>query len=248
MIPLNPKTHSPLLISLLMLIAPFQAGYVNVGAFHIADGFFVSHVTGTSSMIGMGLGKLNFVTIITFITVLLSFIAGAAFSGYYLKYYTETNKTPRYSLVMFVKFIFFGIVLILSEFDLFYTSKDVLYMSHILMLFLLSFCCGVQNSSSSFATGGFLKPTHMTGLSTDLGLNLYLFFAKGEVKQKNQEELKKLKKRILILFSFILGGTFSELIFSIHVTMVSYFPFYLLSFSGFIHKKNLTTWCQVKVF
>ena len=222
MIPLNPKTHSPLLISLLMLIAPFQAGYVNVGAFHIADGFFVSHVTGTSSMIGMGLGKLNFVTIITFITVLLSFIAGAAFSGYYLKYYTETNKTPKYSLVMFVKFIFFGIVLVLSEFDLFYTSKDVLHISHLLMLFLLSFCCGVQNSSSSFATGGFLKPTHMTGLSTDLGLNLYLFFAKGDV---DKEELKKLKKRILILISFILGGTFSELIFSIQGHYGFLFPF-----------------------
>lgn len=218
-----------------MFAAPFQAGYVNVGAFHIADGFFVSHVTGTGSMIGMGIGKLDLTVFITFLTVLVSFILGAALSGYYLKYYTETNRRPRYSLVMFIKFIFFGFVLVLSEFDLFYTSKEVLYISHLLMLFLLSFCCGIQNSSSSFATKGFLKPTHMTGLSTDLGLNLYQLFVRT-----NDDEFSNLKKRFYILISFIIGGTFSELIFSIQGHYGFLFPFLSAFIFWFYSQEHLT--------
>ncbi len=220
MIPFNHDSYSKKFLLFLLYLAPFQAGYINVGAFHIADGFFVSHVTGTSSMIGMGIGKLDLTIFVTFLTVLLSFILGASFAGYYLKYYKEVGREPRYSFVMFVKFLFFGIILLLSESDLFLTSKEVLYASHLLMLFLLSFCCGVQNSSSSISTGGFLKPTHMTGLSTDVGANLYMFFIKSD-----REEYEKLKTRIVILFSFILGGTLAELIFSIQGHYGFLFPF-----------------------
>ena len=223
MIELDKESFSSRYKHFLWFLAPFQAGYINVGAYHIAGGFFVSHVTGTSSMTGVGIARLDPVIFATFVTVLLSFILGAGLSGFFIKYKKEITGHSDYSTVMFVKFLFFGLVLILSELDLFYTSESVIEASHILMLFLLSFCCGVQNSSASLATGGFLKPTHMTGLSTDVGVHLYRFFYRKT--QSDRLEFKKTLLRIKILMAFIIGGAFSEIIFSTQGHYGFIFPF-----------------------
>ncbi len=223
MIKLDRTAYSESYIHFLYLLAPFQAGYINAAAFNISAGYFVSHVTGTSTMIGMGVAELDPKIFITFTIILLSFILGAGFSGFHIKHKEEKGENTNFSLVMFVKFIFFGIVLTLSELDLITNSETYIKLSHTFMLFLLSFCCGIQNSSSSLATGGFLKPTHMTGLSTDVGTNLYLFFVRD--KKRQAKEFKDLKMRINILLSFITGGVFAQVIFLANGHYAFLFPF-----------------------
>lgn len=207
------------------LLMAFQAGYVNVGGFFVS-GSFVSHVTGTSSRIGMGVSDLNLIVVLTFLTVLIAFISGAAFSGYHIGRRQESGLDQKYTLVLSVKAIFFGLVLILSthkeDMAVVMTKEYV----NLFIIFFLSFCCGVQNATCALSTGGFLKPTHMTGLSTDIGIFLTKVFAwKKSDRKKYHEEIRKNKLRMSILFSFIFGGIVASLIFQQNGHYGFFFPF-----------------------
>ncbi|MBN19909.1 MAG: hypothetical protein CL678_01380 [Bdellovibrionaceae bacterium] len=206
------------------LLMAFQAGYVNVGGF-FESGNFVSHVTGTSSQIGMGIAQLDPVMLSTFIVVLLAFIIGAGFAGYQIGFKQEVGQEPRYVLVLAVKSLFFGLILLLSEVDLIESSKDAINKAHLLLIFFLSFCCGVQNATCSLATGGFLKPTHMTGLSTDIGLMFTKILAWDRKSDRYKTEMRKSWTRVSILASFIFGGAVAASIFSYNGHYGFLFPF-----------------------
>jgi uncharacterized membrane protein YoaK (UPF0700 family) len=203
----------------------FQAGYINVGGF-FTSGSFVSHVTGTSSNIGMGLAKQDFFLILTFATVLIAFISGASFAGYFIGAYKELGKKPRYVLVTAVKCLCFFFILVLSELDLQNTLQFAESTINTTIIFFLSFCCGVQNSTCALSTNGFLKPTHMTGLSTDIGINLAKSFPFSKAKTPEEKEAKKKNNlRFAILFSFIFGGVIASTVFSKNAHYGFIFPF-----------------------
>jgi uncharacterized membrane protein YoaK (UPF0700 family) len=207
------------------LLMAFQAGYINVGGFFIS-GNFVSHVTGTSSNIGIGFANLDLYSLLTFLTILFAFIGGAAFAGKYIGWYKEIGKGPRYVFVTAVKAFFFFMILLLSELD----AQNTLHLSqttvNTLIIFFLSFCCGAQNSTCAQATNGFLKPTHMTGLSTDIGMNLVRqFYKRGSTDPKDRELIKKNNIRLSILGSFIFGGLIAAMIFQENGHHGFIFPF-----------------------
>jgi len=67
-----------------------------------------------------------------------------------------------------------------------------------LMAFLLLFAMGIQNSLVTKISQSTVRTTHLTGLFTDLGIELsQLFF------YKKPEETKKLKTNIYLRFSII---------------------------------------------
>ncbi|MCB9091304.1 MAG: DUF1275 domain-containing protein [Halobacteriovoraceae bacterium] len=198
----------------------FQAGYINVGGFLIF-GNFVSHVTGTSSQIGMGVASSNWEQIMVFITVLSSFIFGAAFAGHFIGRKLLEGKEPQYVFVTGVKASLFAMVLIVSEY--YFSSYNL--SSKLILIFLLSLVCGIQNATCSLATNGFLKPTHMTGLSTDIGINFARVFGYAKASPEYKEERRKNFLRLGILSSFIVGGSVAYFIFSQNGHYGFLFPF-----------------------
>lgn len=203
------------------LLMSFQAGYVNVGGF-VIFGNFVSHVTGTTSQIGMGVASINFEQLITFVGLLVTFILGSAFAGHFLGRKMEENKEPEFIIVTFVKAVLFGFVLLISEHYFTDMSMEV----KLTLVYLLSLACGMQNATCAIATNGFLKPTHMTGLSTDIGINLTKVFAyKKTDEKKYRDEINKNRLRFKILGSFIAGGVIAGLIFAHNGHYGFLFPF-----------------------
>lgn len=222
MLKLNDHFHSPKFTHFLWLLMALQAGYINVGGFFIS-GNFVSHVTGTSSNIGIGIAEGNSFFILNFLVILISFIAGASFVGQCIQTPLDTQNKPRYILVLTIKCLFFALVLLLSEIDLISSIATYKKISDLLIIFFLSFCCGIQNAMCSLATKGFLKPTHMTGLSTQLGLDFSALF---NTRLKINPELKKnFILRAAILTFFILGGVIATYIFSYNGHYGFLFPF-----------------------
>lgn len=198
----------------------FQAGYINVGGF-IIFGSFVSHVTGTSSQIGMGISSLNYEQLITFLVLLLAFISGSAFAGHFLSRKMEEGKEPQYILVTAFKAFLFASVLIVSE----YYFDNMSHNIKLTIILMLSLACGIQNATCAIATNGFLKPTHMTGLSTDIGINLTKVFGLNKESTQYKDEVKKNKLRVSILTSFIGGGAIAYFIFSDNGHYGFLFPF-----------------------
>ncbi len=232
LMPDDNKIFSKNLMYLFWFLMSFQAGYINVGGFLIS-GSFVSHVTGTSSQLGIGLSDLNLERILTLFTILASFIFGAFFTGYYIIRKEEENQPAQYTFVLSVKTICFAIIL-LAHLPNFYFNEKIV---DLMTIFLLAFCCGIQNSVCSHATNGFLKPTHMTGLSTDIGIFLAKVYAWKDNKRKFFLESRKNILRLCVLFSFIFGGVISSVIFQSQGHLGFLFPFlsYLCFLSlGFI--------------
>ena len=133
MLKLEENRFSKKFIYSVWLVMSFQAGYVNVGGFY-TSGSFVSHVTGTSSQIGINSAKLDYAILLTFLTVLVAFIAGAAFAGRHIGRSLEEKKDPNYTLVLFTKSFFFGLVFLLSGFE---WSSEYNVSAHTINIFIL---------------------------------------------------------------------------------------------------------------
>lgn len=220
MLRLNNETLPEKFKLFIWFLMSFQAGYINVGGFLIF-GSFVSHVTGTSSQIGMGFAGQNYEQLITFLVLLLAFISGSAFAGHFLGRKIEEGKEPQYILVTAFKAMLFGSVLLISE----YYFNNITYNIKLVIILMLSLACGIQNATCAIATNGFLKPTHMTGLSTDIGINLTKVFGLRNNPEKYKDELHKNKLRFGILGSFISGGAIAFFIFSQNGHYGFLFPF-----------------------
>src|SRR5690606_15864275 len=95
---------------------------------------------------------------------------------------------------------------------------------HIIASIML-FAMGFQNSYVSKISNTLVRTTHLTGLFTDLGIDLsYLFFA--EHIQNKTKLLASIKLRSYIILFFFFGGLiggffFSELNFGIYTLLIS---------------------------
>lgn len=227
MIRLDQKSHSNRFILFIWFLMAFQAGYVNSGGFITANSF-VSHVTGFGTQIGMSLGKGDFFLAFEFLSIPFFFILGAYFSSINIGNKILRGQRPNYILVSFVKSLVFGFVLyaglkgIFGEFNTAKTITDVDFF----IIPLLCFACGIQNSTCSQSTNGFLKPTHLTGLSTDIGIHFGRLHAlKANKDEAYKEEKRKNLIRLGIFASFSSGAAVSFLVFKRFEYMAFVFPF-----------------------
>jgi uncharacterized membrane protein YoaK (UPF0700 family) len=76
----------------------------------------------------------------------------------------------------------------------------------------LCFICGLKNSLVTWGTYGKIRVTHLTGLSTDIGLNLIRTFKANQPSPRFKEDRKVNIIRILTFLSFSLGATISAII------------------------------------
>lgn len=149
------------------LILSMSAGAVNAGAF-LACQRFVSHVTGTVTLIGTDFGRWPLVG--EYALVLLCFIVGAV-SAILLMALAPADRYPSRSLHLVALLI--GLVAPLGALGLFGTfGKSVEGPGDFVLLSLLSFAMGLLNATVAGSPAIGAKVTHLTGHATDLGISL----------------------------------------------------------------------------
>ena len=138
------------------------------------------------------------------------------------------GEEPNYILVSLVKSIVFGFVLFAGVegfFGEFNTAKTISE-SDFFIIPMLCFACGIQNSTCSQSTNGFLKPTHLTGLSTDIGIHFGRLHALKANNDKNYtKERNRNFIRLGIFASFSSGAAVSFLVFKRFEYTAFIFPF-----------------------
>lgn len=163
------------------------AGIVNVVGLLGFQHQSVSHVSGTATLVGMGL--LNFdSTVFHLMLILISFVIGAALSGYLIEN-TALKLGRNYSVALILEGIFLSIAFFLLE------------QNSITGHYFASAACGLQNALVTTYSGAIIRTTHLTGIFTDLGLMIGSRL-KGKVFDKRRALLY-----LLIILGFILGGT-----------------------------------------
>ncbi len=176
---LERKDHVLTPYVMLWSLLGFQAGFINAFGFLVC-GRYVSHVTGFGTQIGIALGSKQPLLALELLGSPTCFILGAFFSGLITSARIERELKPRFDLVtlalpliMLVLFVA-GRVGQLGPFE-----EPLTAVQDFVVLFILSFFCGMQNGCFSVLTNGHIRTTHMTGMSTDMGTDMArLWFGK----------------------------------------------------------------------
>jgi uncharacterized membrane protein YoaK (UPF0700 family) len=193
----------------LWALLSFQAGFINSFGF-LACGRYVSHVTGFGTQVGLALGNGKWALALEMFGTPFFFILGAFLSGLYTAARQARSLEPRYDRVsallpiLLLTLLFCGVQGLFGPF-----GEDLLYAHDFVLLFSLSFACGIQNACFTTLTGGFIRTTHLTGLSTDLGIDL----SKSMFGNGSNSELSMLRRsnisRITCFLAFAAGSIVS---------------------------------------
>jgi uncharacterized membrane protein YoaK (UPF0700 family) len=183
----------------------FVAGAVNAGGF-LAVQFYTSHVTGTVSKMAdeVALGH-HVVLALGALGIVGCFMLGAFFASLLISFGRRQRFKSYYALNLMIEAVLllvFGLMgSRLAEVHRFFLPVTVI---------LLAFIMGMHNSVVTTISNAEVRTTHMTGIVTDLGLELGRLFYYNRSKRKKVKKIvaniDKLKLHGLILVSFFGGG------------------------------------------
>jgi uncharacterized membrane protein YoaK (UPF0700 family) len=176
------------------LVLAFVAGSINAIGLLGFKHQSISHLSGTATLLGTGIVNSNFLDIYYLFFILVSFMLGAAISGYFLR--SGSLKLGRnYSVLLLLEAVF----LVLAVY--FLTSDSLT--GH----YLASAACGLQNALVTTYSGAVIRTTHVTGIFTDLGIML------GAKLRGERFDNRKAVLFFLIIFGFIAGGAVGAFLF-----------------------------------
>ncbi|MDP3294841.1 MAG: YoaK family protein [Nevskia sp.] len=180
----------------------------------------VSHLTGSSTLLGLELANGDLPAAWHLLLVLLSFVGGAAISGLIVRDATLVIAR-RYSLCL------------LLEAGLLLAAWAALTQGSNIGHLLASAACGLQNAMASSFSGALVRTTHVTGLFTDLGLML------GRWLRGIPTEPRFATLYLLIIGGFICGGTLGALAYQSRGYQALAMP---AAIAGLLALANLRLW------
>ncbi len=205
--------HNKKIASLLSCVA----GIVNVVGF-LSVQRLTTNVTGHFAFFVDEVFKLNFSESFIYFFYILFFFLGSFFSSLLVEIITLKNE----------RFIFVIPTLIESVilFAIAFLGHILIKDNPNLIAFSLLFAMGLQNSLVTRISNAVVRTTHLTGLFTDLGIELsQLFFYKQKEQQVKLISTIKLRLRIILFFFF--GGLLGGILYP-------YFSFYVLFIPAFM--------------
>ena len=191
----------------LAILLSFVAGLVNITGV-LALKTLTTNVTGHFAFFAEEIMRHDYATAITFFLFTIFFLLGSFLSSFLQE--LISLKNPDWSHILPIT-LEMGILISVGIFG---TSSGLFTLDGKLTAFFMLLAMGIQNSLVTNISRATVRTTHLTGLFTDLGIELsQLFF------YKKVEEVKKLKTsiflRLAIISFFFLGCFLGGLIYQI---------------------------------
>jgi len=185
-------------------VLSFVAGIVNITGFLYAKQL-TTNVTGHFALFIYDMAHAQFWKGTIYFLYIFSFLFGSFLSSFLIEKYRENKQLNVFVLPTIIEsFILISIGILGNN-----TESDFLN----LIVCLLLFAMGIQNSFVTKISDAVVRTTHLTGLFTDLGIDIsQLFFPKTH---KNRTTLKSnIKLRIFIILFFFFGGLVGGFLYS----------------------------------
>ena len=180
-----------------ILLAPI-AGFINAGGFVIVHQY-TSHMTGILSSAAYDIGHGEFVLAISVFSYMLCFISGAMFTTILVLLARRFALHAQFSLPLLLEAALLSVIVILTTVNL-AGSNPIPY-----LIAVFSFLMGLQNALITKASTAIVRTTHVTGISTDIGILLgRLLFS--ENKDTRRADVTKVLLFLVILLAFFVGG------------------------------------------
>lgn len=200
-------------------VLAFVAGAANAGGF-LAVGQYTSHMTGMLSALADNLVLGQFVLVGAGIVSVLAFVLGAMSTAWIVNWGMRLQLRSAYGLPLLLEAV------LLLVFGLF---GAVMSLWHTVFLpvtvVLLCYIMGLQNAVITKISQARIRTTHVTGLVTDLGIELgkLLYVNRHPDMQPVRADRERLRVHAQLIFSFLSGGIAGALGFK-HLGYVSTLP------------------------
>lgn len=186
------------------IVLSFVAGQVNVVGF-LAIQQLTTNVTGHFALFINDLSNFEFWKGTIYFLYILSFLFGSFASSFLIEIFRANKKLNVFVLPTLLE----SFILIAIAFQ----SNLPQPLSADLIACMLLFAMGLQNSYVTKISNAIVRTTHLTGLFTDLGIELsQLFFPK--VYSRREGIKATIKLRIYIICFFFLGGLVGGYLYS----------------------------------
>jgi uncharacterized membrane protein YoaK (UPF0700 family) len=183
----------------------FVAGAVNAGGF-MAIGQYTSHMTGIVSSIGDHFALANLLPVLGGLSMLMSFVFGAVATAVLVNWGRRHKIHSEFTLPLLLEAI---VLLLFGMAGAYLHLYKPLTVPTIALM--LCFVMGLQNAIITKISKAEIRTTHMTGIITDIGIEIGRLFYWNKSLEGNQTHLvianrKKLKAHLLIFGMFLFGG------------------------------------------
>lgn len=185
----------------------FVAGAANAGGF-LAVGQYTSHMTGMVSAMAdnLVLGQVSLA--LAALAALMTFVVGAMTTAIIVNWGMRRQLHSSYSLPLLLEAV------VLLVFGLLGASLGL----HTALLvpvtvLLLCFMMGLQNAVISKISRAEIRTTHVTGLVTDLGIELgkLVYFNRSKGLGPVRASRERMRTQILLIGLFLVGGVIGAL-------------------------------------
>ena len=172
----------------------FLAGSVNAVGLLGFSHQSVSHLTGTSSLLGLALADLALQQAGHLLVTLISFLAGAMLSGLLITS-TALKLGRHYGFSLLIEAVLLTLAMLALQ-----RGSD-------LGIYLASMACGLQNAMVTTYSGSIIRTTHLSGIFTDLGIML------GNRLRGGALDSRRLVLFLILIGGFVCGGVVGTLLF-----------------------------------
>lgn len=183
----------------------FIAGVINAVGFLSFQHQGVTHLTGSTTLLGLAIAHGDFVAAFHLLAVAGSFMAGCIMSGALIQ--ESTLKLGRC----------YGVALA-AESLLLFCAVPLLKRSDFLGACLTSCACGLQNGMASTYSGAVLRTTHVSGAFTDLGIFI------GHRLRGLTIDARRGQLCLMLIGSFLLGSSLGAVGYAHFGYGTLYFP------------------------
>ncbi|QKJ86699.1 DUF1275 domain-containing protein [Paramixta manurensis] len=179
----------------------FVAGALNTAAFE-AVGFFSANMTGNVSSLSDHLARVNLHGGLFFFEIVCLFILGSTFSAVLINHGRRRQLRSVYAINILIE------ALLLVALGLIEVALPLAAPGTLLIL-SLSFLMGLQNAVVTRISNARVRTTHVSGTSTDIGIELAMLFDIVRRKESPKDApiyLQRLMLHCSTVLSFLAGG------------------------------------------
>lgn len=187
------------------LLLAFNAGAVNAGGFLVVH-FYTSHMTGVVSLLADNLVLGNTALVLGAIGTLLAFMSGAAVTAVLVNWARHRGLRSSYALPLLLEAGLMLVFGLLGAATLAWSTPFTVPLT----VLLLAFIMGLQNATVTKMSSSQIRTTHMTGVITDLGIELgrAMYWNRNGSPPERQIHANKARLKLFagLLGMFLCGG------------------------------------------
>lgn len=221
-------------------VLAFVAGAANAGGF-LAVGQYTSHMTGIFSALADNLVLGQFVLVGAGIASVLAFLFGAMSTAWIVNWGMRLQLRSAYGLPLLLEA---ALLLIFGLFGAAMSLWQTVFLP--VTVVLLCYIMGLQNAVITKISQARIRTTHVTGLVTDLGIELgkLLYVNRHPDMQPVRADRERLRVHLQLVLGFLVGGIAGALGFK-HLGYISTLPL-ALALLLLVLRPLLDDWRQLR--